>query len=67
MTAAELLASKFLSVIGKSTGDYELKKKIKKSDYSIDAITDAIHEHMYEKLNESSESQDGRRIKHIHG
>ena len=65
ITAAELLASKFLSVIGKSTGDYELKKKIKKSDYSIDAITDAIHEHMYEKLNESSESQDGRRIKHI--
>ena len=32
MTAAELLASKFLSVIGKSTGDYDLKKKIRKSD-----------------------------------
>ena len=27
ITAAELLASKFLSLIGKSTGDYELKKK----------------------------------------
>ena len=27
ITAAELLASKFLSVIGKSTGDYDLKKK----------------------------------------
>ena len=28
--AAELLASKFLSLIGKSTGDYELKKKSEK-------------------------------------
>ena len=27
ITAAELLASKFLSLIGKSTGDNELKKK----------------------------------------
>ena len=30
ITAAELLASKFLSLIGKSTGDYELKKKNQK-------------------------------------
>ena len=30
ITAAELLASKFLSVIGKSTGDYDLKKKSEK-------------------------------------
>ena len=30
ITAAELIASKFLSLIGKSTGDYELKKRIKK-------------------------------------
>ena len=29
ITAAEILASKFLSVIGKSAGDYDLKKKIK--------------------------------------
>ena len=30
ITAAELIASNFLSLIGKSTGDYELKKKIRK-------------------------------------
>ena len=30
VTAAELIASKFLSVIGRSTGDYELKRKSKK-------------------------------------
>ena len=29
ITAAELLASKFLSVIGKATDDYDLKKKIR--------------------------------------
>ena len=42
ITAAELLASKFLSVIGKSTGDHDLKKKIRKSDMSVEAITDAL-------------------------
>ena len=56
--AAELLASKFLSVIGKSTGDYDLKKKIRKSDMSIEAITEALHEYMYEKLNDSAETED---------
>ena len=30
ITAAEILASKFLSVIGKSTGDYDFKKKSEK-------------------------------------
>ena len=30
ITAAELLGSKFLSLIGKSTGDYELKKQLEK-------------------------------------
>ena len=50
ITAAELLASKFLSLIGKSTEDYELKKKFRKSDMSVEAITDAIHGYMYEKL-----------------
>ena len=49
ITAAELRASKFLSVIGKSTGDYDLKKKIRKNDMSVKAITEALHEHMYEK------------------
>ena len=56
-TAAKLITSKFLSLIGKSTGNSGLKKKIRKSDMSIDAITDAIHEYMYEKLNESTETE----------
>ena len=42
ITAAELLASKFLTVIGKSMGDYDIKKKIRKSDISIEAITEAL-------------------------
>ena len=46
ITAAELLASKFLSLIGKSTGDYDSKKIIRKSDMSVEAITDAIHEYI---------------------
>ena len=58
ITAAELIASKFLSLIGKSTGDYELKKKIRKSDMSIEASTDAIHECVYEKPNDSPETEE---------
>ena len=46
ITAAELSTTKILSFIGKSTGDYDLKKKIRKSDMSVEAITDAIHEYM---------------------
>ena len=46
VTAAELLASKFLSVIGRSTGEYELKKKFRKKDMTIETITVLIHEHM---------------------
>ena len=64
-TAAELLASKFLSVIGKSTGDYDLKKKIRKSDMSIEAIREAIHEYMYEKLNDSPETEGEKKIKYL--
>ena len=41
--AAELLASNILSVIGKTTGNNEVKKKIKKRDMSVEAITDTIH------------------------
>ena len=65
ITAAELIASKFHSLIGKSTGDYELQKKIRKSDMSIEAITDAIHEYMYEKLNESPETEEEKKIRHV--
>ena len=61
----ELIASKFLSVIGRSTGDYELKKKSRKSDMTIETITALIHEHMYDRLNDSNNSNDGREIKHV--
>ena len=62
---AELIASKFLSVIGRSTGDYELKKKIRKSDTTIETKTDLIHENMYDRLIDSSNSNYGRDIKHV--
>ena len=65
ITAAELIVSKFMSQIGRSTGDYDLKKKIKKSDMEIETVTELIHEYMYEKMNESIESIDQRNIKHI--
>ena len=65
ITAAELLASKFLSVIGKSTGDYDLKKKIRKSDMSVEAITEALHEHMYEKLHDSPETEEEKKIRYL--
>ena len=63
--AAELLASKFLSVIEKSTGDYELKKKIRKSDMSLEAITAALHEYMYEKVNDSPETEEEKKIRYL--
>ena len=61
ITAAELLASKFLSVIGKPTGDYDLKKKIRKSDMSVEPITDAILEYTYDKLNDSPETEEEKK------
>ena len=66
ITAAELLASKFLSVIGETTCDKDLKKKIKRRDMSVEAITDTIHEYMSENLNESKDSEEKRKIKHVH-
>ena len=68
ITAAEILASKFLSVIGKSTGDYDLRKKIRRSDMSVEAITEALHEHMYEmyeKLNDSPETEEEMIISYL--
>ena len=44
VTPAKLIASKFLSLIGRSTGDYEVKKKIRKSDMTIETTTDLIYE-----------------------
>ena len=46
-------------------GDYELKKKIRKSNLTIDTITDLIHEYMYDRLNESNNSKDAKEIQHI--
>ena len=65
ISAVELLASKFLSLIGKSTEDYELKKKIRKSDMPVEAIKKAIHEYMYENLNESPETEKEKKIRHV--
>ena len=62
VTPAELSAAKFLFLIGRSTG--ELKKKIRKSNMTIETITDLIHEYMYDRLNDSNISNDGRNIKH---
>ena len=55
-TAAERLASKLLSVVGKTTVDNDLKKKMNKGDMSMEAITNTIYEYMYEK-NESRVSK----------
>ena len=65
ITAAELIASKFLSVIGKGSDDKELKKKIKRGNMTIEDITEAIHEHMYDKMNESLDSQEDHKIRQI--
>ena len=64
MTSAELFASKFLSLIGRSTGDYELKKKIRKSDMTIEAFMDLINKHMYDRLNKSNISNVAKEIQH---
>ena len=55
ISASELLASDFMSFIGKSTGDYELKKKIRKGD--MEAIKDDLLEYKYEKMNETLDSE----------
>ena len=38
--------------------------KIKKGDMSVEAITDTIHEYMYEKMDESRDSEETK-IKHV--
>ena len=45
-------------MIGNSTGDYDLKKKIRKNDMSVEAITEALYDNMYEKLNDSPEKEE---------
>ena len=65
VTPSELIASKILSVIGRSTDVYEFKKKIRKSTMTIEAITTLIHEHMYDRLNDSNNSNDGKEIRYV--
>ena len=65
VTPAELIATKFLSLIGRSTGHYELKKNIGKSNMTIETITYSIRECMYDRLNDSNISNDGKNIKHL--
>ena len=56
------MASIYFSVIVKSTGDYDLKKKFRKSNVSMEAITEALHEYMYGRLNDSLETEDEKKI-----
>ena len=65
ITAAEILAANFLSSSDKSTGDYDLKQKIRKSDMSVDAICEALHECMYKKLNDSPETEGEKKIRYL--
>ena len=65
VTPAELKASKLLAVNGRSTGDYELKKRIRKSDMTTETIKTLIHEPMYDRLYDSNNSNDGKAIKHV--
>ena len=38
---------------------------IRKSDMTIETIADLIHEYMYDRLNDSNNSNDGRDVKHV--
>ena len=46
-------------------GDYGLTKKIRKSNMTIETITDLIHEYMYDRLNDSNNSNGVRTVKHV--
>ena len=39
------------------------KEKIRKSNMTIETITDLIHEYMYDRINDSNNSNDGRNVK----
>ena len=43
----------------------ELKKKTRKSDLAIEALIEDIHEHRYEKLNDSPETEEGKKVRHV--
>ena len=65
MTPVELIASKFLSIASQSTGDYELKEKVRKSNMKMETITDLIHEFIYDRPKDSKNSTDGRSIYYV--
>ena len=60
VTPAELIASTFLSVIDRSTGDYASKEKTRQSEKTIKTMTALIREHMYDRLNDSNNLNDGK-------
>ena len=41
----------------------KIKEKIRKSKMTIETFTDLIHEYMYDRLNDSENSNDGRKVK----
>ena len=59
VTPAELVLSKVLSLIGRSTRNNELEKKIRTSYRTIELITDIT------QSIDSNNSNDGRNIKHV--
>ena len=65
ITPSKLLASKFASLIGNSTGNYALKQKIRKGNISMEATIDAIHEYLYEEMNNTTDSEDGRTVENV--
>ena len=60
----EHVASKFLSEIGNSSGD-DLKKQIRKRDMSVETISEALQVYMFEKLNDSQETGDEKRVRYL--
>ena len=40
-------------------------KKIRKSDMSVETITDILHEYIYEKLNDSPETEEETKIRYL--
>ena len=46
-------------------GDYELKVLLRKSHMMVEAILEAIHEYMCEKLINSPETEEEKRVRHV--
>ena len=63
VTPVQHIASKDVSAFGSSTGDYECKKKIGKSDMTIETVTTLINEHICGRLKHPNPSNDGKVMK----